>query len=97
MKGHLFTKSSRKCIEPEQALQTFLKSTVDLAILDIGLAGIGGYDLANLMRESGANAGVRYVALTGFGQQTDVERSRSQKFEAHLVKPVNLNDIKVLL
>jgi PAS domain S-box-containing protein len=82
---------------PETALQIFLKSPVDLAILDIGLPGISGYELAGLMRESGNNTDVRYVALTGFGQQLDKERSKSEKFSAHLVKPVDLNDIKVLL
>lgn len=82
---------------PETALEAFLKSPVDLVILDIGLPGISGYELADLMRESGGNTDVRYVALTGFGQQLDKERSQSAKFAAHLVKPVNLSDIKVLL
>ena len=54
-------------------------------------------ELAKLMRESGSNTGVRYVALTGFGQQLDKERSKSANFAAHLVKPVDLSDIETLL
>jgi PAS domain S-box-containing protein len=82
---------------PETALQTFSTLPVDLAILDIGLPGISGYELANLMRESGGNTDVRYVAVTGFGQQLDKERSRAANFAAHLVKPVTLSDIAAVL
>jgi PAS domain S-box-containing protein len=82
---------------PETALQKFSGTKIDLAILDIGLPGMNGYELADLMRESGNNTGVCYVALTGFGQQLDKERSASAKFAAHLVKPVNLADIASLL
>ena len=82
---------------PETALQAFSATTIDLAILDIGLPGISGYELADLMRESGCNTEVRYVALTGFGQLLDKERSSSANFAAHLVKPVNLGEIMAVL
>jgi signal transduction histidine kinase len=73
---------------PEEALQTFMENRIDLAILDIGLPGKNGYELADMMRASGCNAGVRYVALSGFGQRIDQERSAAAGFEAHLVKPL---------
>jgi PAS domain S-box-containing protein len=73
---------------PETALQTFKKQRVDLAILDIGLPGTSGYELADLMRNSGHNAHVRYIALSGFGQELDKERSTLAGFTAHLVKPL---------
>lgn len=82
---------------PETALQAFSATNIDLAILDIGLPGISGYELADLMRESGCNTEVRYVALTGFGQLLDKERSSSANFAAHLVKPVNLGEIMAVL
>jgi CheY-like chemotaxis protein len=73
---------------PEAGLQTFTKHKLDLAILDIGLPGMNGYELADLMRTSGCNSEVRYVALSGFGQELDKERSASAGFTAHLVKPL---------
>jgi PAS domain S-box-containing protein len=82
---------------PETALQAFSATNIDLAILDIGLPGISGYELADLMRESGCNTQVRYVALTGFGQPLDKERSSSSDFAAHLVKPVNLGEVMAVL
>ena len=82
---------------PETALKAFVKSAIDLVILDIGLPGITGHELADLMRESGAHPDVPYIALTGFGQQSDKDRSVSAKFAAHLVKPVHISDIQSLL
>lgn len=78
---------------PEAALEAFVNAAIDLAVLDIGLPGITGYQLADLMRESGHNSQVRFVALTGFGQQFDRDRSAAAGFTAHLVKPVDPADI----
>lgn len=78
---------------PEAALEAFVNAAIDLAVLDIGLPGITGYELADLMRESGHNREVRFVALTGFGQQFDKDRSTAAGFAAHLVKPVDPADI----
>ena len=69
----------------------------DVAILDIGLPLIDGYALASHL---GAGAGIRrprLVALTGYGQAGDRERSRAAGFDAHLVKPVDLGDLFSLL
>jgi len=82
---------------PETALQAFVRTGFDLAILDIGLPGMNGYELADLMRETGRNAGLRYIALTGFGQQFDKERSAAAGFAAHLVKPVDLGELVAMV
>jgi CheY-like chemotaxis protein len=82
---------------PETALQAFSDTTIDFAILDIGLPGMNGYELADQMRKNGNNAGARYVALTGFGQKLDTERSAAAGFTGHLVKPVNLHELAGLL
>jgi len=82
---------------PETALQAFVASDIDIAILDIGLPGITGYELADIMRASGRNGAALYLALTGFGQQFDKERSAAAGFAAHLVKPVDVQAILALL
>jgi CheY-like chemotaxis protein len=63
---------------------------VDAALLDIGLPGMDGYELAERLRKLQAFSGARLVALTGFGQPSDALRSRERGFHAHLVKPVEL-------
>lgn len=70
---------------------------VDLTILDIGLPGTDGYELADLMRGTGHIASVRYVALTGFGQAIDQKRSEAAGFAAHLVKPLASDALAALL
>jgi PAS domain S-box-containing protein len=82
---------------PEDALLVFAQQRIDLAILDIGLPGISGHELADAMRDTGCNADARYVALSGFGQELDKERSAAAGFAAHLVKPLAPEALGLLL
>jgi CheY-like chemotaxis protein len=61
----------------------------DLALVDIGLPGIDGYEVARRLREHPAGRRLRLVALTGYGLPEDRERSRRAGFDLHLVKPVD--------
>jgi signal transduction histidine kinase/CheY-like chemotaxis protein len=60
----------------------------NVAILDIGLPVMDGYELATRMRERLGDATPRLIAMTGYGQVEDRENSRRAGFERHLVKPV---------
>ena len=62
----------------------------DVALVDIGLPEMNGYELAKKLRATSSLNGVRLVALTGYGQAEDYERSRAAGFDDHLVKPVAL-------
>jgi PAS domain S-box-containing protein len=59
-----------------------------VALLDIGLPDIDGYELATRIRSLPDGASIRLLAVTGYGQPVDQERSRRAGFAAHLVKPV---------
>lgn len=60
------------------------------AILDIGLPGMSGYELAERMRVELRGACPRLIALTGYGQESDRERAFEAGFDWHLVKPVDI-------
>jgi signal transduction histidine kinase len=60
----------------------------EIVLLDIGLPGLDGYEVARELRGRGSNA--RLIALTGYGQQEDIRRAQDAGFDAHLVKPVDL-------
>jgi len=68
-----------------------------LALLDIGLPEMDGYELGRRLRELPGLGRLELVALTGYGQASDRERSRAAGFVAHLVKPVALDTIRQIL
>jgi PAS domain S-box-containing protein len=65
----------------------------DIAVLDIGLPGMDGYELARRIREIPGGRGVRLVALSGYGSSHDRTRSRDAGFDLHLVKPVDVHQL----
>jgi signal transduction histidine kinase len=69
----------------------------DIAVLDIGLPVMDGYELARRMREQLGPKGLRLIAVTGYGQETDRARGREAGFDHHLVKPIALEALEPLL
>jgi CheY-like chemotaxis protein len=69
-----------------QAVEMAEKFRPDVVLLDIGLPGMDGYELARMLRKS--NAAIRLIALTGYGQVTDVEAAKNAGFDAHSAKPI---------
>jgi PAS domain S-box-containing protein len=68
-----------------------------VAFLDIGMPGMDGYDTARAMREAPELAGLRLVALTGWGADSDRQKSNEAGFDHHLTKPVQLTVVQDLL
>jgi signal transduction histidine kinase len=68
----------------------------DAAVLDIGMPGIDGYEVARRVRASGG-AAVYLVAVTGWGQESDRKRAHEAGFDVHLTKPANPDEIRRLL
>jgi len=69
-------------------LEAALRLHPDIALVDVGLPGFDGYQLARGVRGS-AGPSIYLVALTGYGQPDDRRRAMDAGFDAHLVKPVN--------
>jgi CheY-like chemotaxis protein len=66
-------------------------------LLDIGMPGMNGYDVARRLREQPATLTAVLVAMTGWGQDEDRRRSQEAGFDQHLVKPVDPQSLKALL
>ncbi|MBA3393066.1 MAG: PAS domain-containing protein [Deltaproteobacteria bacterium] len=77
------------------ALRRAAELQPEVAILDIGLPVMDGYELGAALRE--AHATIRLVALTGYGDARDRARSEEAGFDAHLVKPVSLAHVEATL
>ena len=81
----------------QQALEMVRSLGPDIVLLDIGLPVMDGYEVARLCRESPELRRITLVAMTGYGKEEDRRRSQAAGFNAHLVKPVNLDDLRLLL
>jgi len=77
--------------DPSIALDVAGTFRPEVAVLDIGLPGMDGYELASLLRKAAPDC--RLIALTGYGQKKDRERAMAAGFAAHLVKPVQISEI----
>jgi signal transduction histidine kinase/CheY-like chemotaxis protein len=73
----------------EQALQAAASRHFDVAVLDIGMPGMDGCELARRLRDRPGRQALRLIALTGWGQDTDRARFASAGFDHHLLKPVD--------
>ena len=66
-------------------------------LLDIGMPGLDGYETCRLLRQQAWGGAVVVVALTGYGQDEDRQRTKAAGFDGHLVKPVDLGELTKLL
>jgi CheY-like chemotaxis protein len=69
----------------------------EVFILDIGMPEISGYELASRIRQQLWGRDAVLIALTGWGQREDKERSREAGFDHHLTKPVDPDQLERLL
>ncbi len=72
-----------------EALQAAAAFKPDVALLDIGLPKLSGYEVARRIREQRWSKGMVLVALTGWGQDHDRQKSKEAGFDEHLIKPVD--------
>ena len=68
-----------------------------VVLLDIGMPGMNGYEVARRLRQRPDLRAVQLVAMTGYGQEEDRRRSREAGFDDHLVKPVDPGRLESLL
>jgi signal transduction histidine kinase len=83
--------------EAQSALRLMDERRPDLAVLDIGLPGVDGYDLARAIRARPRMDRVVLVALTGYGRPEDHGRAREAGFDHHLIKPAGFAELDKLL
>jgi CheY-like chemotaxis protein len=88
LEGHM----TRSVYGPDEALESLTSFDPQVVLLDIGLPGMDGYEVARRMRAN--EHPVRLIALTGYGRREDQARAREAGFDSHLVKPVDLQVLR---
>ncbi|MBC5766551.1 hybrid sensor histidine kinase/response regulator [Ramlibacter albus] len=81
--------------EPRGVVEEVAAFAPDTVVLDIGLPGMSGYELARRLREAGYRG--RLVAMTGYGRDSDVAQALEASFDAHLTKPVSADALLATL
>lgn len=77
--------------EGERVVAAAREFRPDVILLDIGLPGISGYDVARALRGDPEVGAVRLIAVSGYGRAEDRERARAAGFDEHLLKPVDFS------
>ena len=89
---HLALKSAGHTVESAadgaEAMAVAATLQPEVAVLDIGLPGIDGYELARMLRRQ--HRELRLIAVTGYGQESDAEAARAAGFDAHCPKPITV-------
>jgi PAS domain S-box-containing protein len=79
------------------ALEVAVKYRPNVALLDIGLPGLNGYEVATRIRQQAGLEGMVLVAITGYGQESDRQLATEAGFDHHLVKPVDFDRVQRIL
>ncbi len=87
----------RIAYDGEQALAALLAERPQVALLDIGMPGLNGYDVARRLRAQPWSDRVRLVAITGWGQEHDRANALAAGFDAHVTKPVDVGTLLATL
>jgi hypothetical protein len=87
----------RAAYSGREALDIAAATPLTAVLLDIGLPDMSGYDVARRLRELPSMKGTRIIATTGYGLQSDRDASASAGFDAHLVKPVDHEEVLRLI
>lgn len=85
MEGH----EVERATDGEEALRQASERQFDAAVIDIGMPGLDGYEVARRLRLQAAGHPLRLIALTGYGQPSDVAAAADAGFDVHLTKPVD--------
>jgi CheY-like chemotaxis protein len=81
----------------KEGLDRALSDAPAVALIDLGLPDLDGFEVARRLRASPSGAAFHLVAISGYGQPADRERTREAGFDAHLVKPVEAATLRAVL
>jgi two-component system CheB/CheR fusion protein len=79
------------------ALEAAAAFSPHAVLLDIGLPGLSGYEVARRLRDNPRLAGAALIAVSGYGQDEDRHRSKEAGFDRHLLKPLDFGELQKLL
>jgi len=92
-RGHV----TRVAFTGPDALSVAAEFLPEVVLLDIGLPGMDGFEVARRLRQMSALAGVLLIAMTGYASPEDLLAAKQAGFDQHLVKPLDLDVLRACL
>jgi CheY-like chemotaxis protein len=80
-----------------EALDVYGSYRPEIVLLDIGMPGMDGYEVARRIREQDHRRSAALIALTGWGQDEHRQKARQAGFDHHIVKPAEIGSLQTLL
>jgi CheY-like chemotaxis protein len=80
-----------------QALAMLVQGRPEVALLDIGMPGLNGYEVARRVRHGPLGRGITLIAVTGWGQDRDKAEAQKAGFDHHFTKPIDPGRLSELL
>jgi len=93
MWGH----EARVALNGPSALEKAHEEEPEVVLLDIGLPGMDGYEVARKLRDMLREKGTLFVVVSGYGTEADIQRSREEGIELHFVKPADPAELREVL
>jgi signal transduction histidine kinase/DNA-binding response OmpR family regulator len=87
----------RAAVSGEDGLDHAQSGDFTIALVDLGLPGIDGFEVARRLKTMARGTALRLVAISGYGQPLDRKRAQAAGFDAHLVKPVDTDHLRTVL
>lgn len=87
----------REAHSGKEALDIAKTASLDFVLLDIGMPGISGYEVARQLRQTPTCRHLKLIAMTGYGQEYDRQQSKKAGFDHHMVKPVDPEELENIL
>lgn len=84
-------------VDGVEALTCALRAAPDVALIDIGLPGMDGYEVARSLRAACPSGSFRLIAVTGYGQDCHREQSCAAGFDLHLTKPIDIDGLALAI
>ncbi len=88
---------SQVCVDARKCLATVESWQPDVVLLDLGMPGLSGYDIAEDIKSHPDLQHIRLVAVTGHGLPLDRLQTRMSGFDQHLLKPLDFGDLETIL
>lgn len=93
----VITNETRTAFTGQSALDMAVDYQPDFVVLDIGLPDMDGYEVARRLRQFPQLKNLRLIAATGYGQNSDRQRTKEVGFDYHLVKPIDPDQLQLVL